>query len=48
MVFGTSKYRYTVAENWEKTPDGWKWGGFQRWQPIRRIGFLFIRVVKIR
>ena len=26
MVFGTGKYRYTVAENWDKTPDGWKWG----------------------
>ena len=26
MVFGTGKYRYTVAENWAKTPDGWKWG----------------------
>ena len=26
MVFGTGKYKYAVAENWDKTPDGWKWG----------------------
>ena len=26
MAFGAGKYRYTVAENWDKTPDGWEWG----------------------
>ena len=26
MVSGAGKYRYRVAENWDKTPEGWEGG----------------------